>query len=149
MEEHYLSEQHQGVVLKVLREKLESKMNSNIFETTTNVTTTDLTIDPQMKLYETIKILTGGVKALNDDVQHANDELLQNQIKLHSLTEDISKIQLSVEESHGFVQSIKLNQDILHQDLELLKEKTNEMQYTSYDGTLLWKITNIHEKMSK
>jgi hypothetical protein len=54
-----------------------------------------------------------------------------------------------VEESHSFLQGVKHNQDILNQDLASLKEKINDMQYVSYDGTFVWKITNFKEKMSK
>ncbi|CAF4286818.1 unnamed protein product, partial [Rotaria sordida] len=41
------------------------------------------------------------------------------------------------------------NQEILQQDVASLKQKVDDMQYVSYDGTLIWKITSLHEKMSK
>ncbi|CAF3906340.1 unnamed protein product, partial [Rotaria sordida] len=42
---------------------------------------------------------------------------------------------------------VKHNQDILNQDLSLVKEKINDFRDVSYDGTLVWKITNFQEKM--
>ncbi|CAF1159666.1 unnamed protein product [Rotaria sordida] len=42
---------------------------------------------------------------------------------------------------------IKPNQEILHQDVASLKQKVEDMQYISYDGTLIWKITAVKEKM--
>jgi hypothetical protein len=58
-----------------------------------------------------------------------------------------SDLQLSVEESHGFLQGVKHNQDILNQDLISLKENIDDMQNVSYDGTFVWKITSFKEKM--
>ncbi|CAF4555534.1 unnamed protein product, partial [Rotaria sp. Silwood2] len=45
--------------------------------------------------------------------------------------------------------SVKSNQEILQQDVASLKQKVDDMQYVSYDGTLIWKITNFHEKMKR
>jgi hypothetical protein len=36
-----------------------------------------------------------------------------------------------------------------NQDSTSLKEKINDMQYVSYDGTLIWKITKFQEKMGR
>jgi hypothetical protein len=43
---------------------------------------------------------------------------------------------------------IKPNQEILQQDVASLKQKVDDMQYVSYDGTLIWKISGFREKMS-
>jgi chromosome segregation ATPase len=130
---------------------LDSQMDIDPSRTTTTTITTvsDPATAQVMELYETLNILTGGVEALNDDGQRLSNESLQSQIRLQALIEETSKVQLSVEESHGFLQGVKHNQDILSQDLTSLKEKINDMQYVSYDGTLVWKITNFQEKMSK
>ncbi|CAM4837155.1 unnamed protein product, partial [Rotaria magnacalcarata] len=37
--------------------------------------------------------------------------------------------------------------DILKQDFTSLQEKVNDLQCVSYDGTFIWKITNVKEKM--
>jgi chromosome segregation ATPase len=154
MEEHYLTQQHQDTVIKTVRQMrsrlLDSPMDIDPSRATANITTASnpATAD-WSKLHETLNILTGGIEALNDDGQRLSNESLQSQIRLQELAEDISKMRISVEESQGFLQGVKYNQDILSRDLTLLKEKINEMQYVSYDGTLVWKITNFQERMSK
>jgi chromosome segregation ATPase len=152
MEEHYLSQKHQETILKFVRQ-MRSQLLDSQMDTDPSRTTTATASDPAMaqlqELYETLNILTGGIEALNDDGQRLSNESLQSQIKLQTLTEDFSKVQLSVEESHNFLQGVKHNQDILNQDLVSLKEKINDMQYVSYDGAFVWKITNFQEKMSK
>ncbi|CAF3876141.1 unnamed protein product, partial [Rotaria sordida] len=78
-----------------------------------------------------------------------SNESLQIQVTIPTLTEELSKVKLSIEESNAFLEGVKHNQGILNQDLALLQEKINDFQYVSYDGTLVWKITNFQEKMSK
>jgi hypothetical protein len=84
-------------------------------------------------------------------------QIIRNDMGKHYLTqqhqESILKcfspnIKLSEEESCGFLQDIGPNLHVLIQDLASLKEKVNDMQYISYDGTLVWKIANFKEKMS-
>ncbi|CAF3296813.1 unnamed protein product [Rotaria sp. Silwood2] len=103
MKNHYLTEQHQHVVLNVLRQRLSQ---------------------------------------LND-----RNESLQVPISLSTLAEKLLKVKLSVEESSLFLEGMQDNQDLLSQALSSLQEKINDLQYVSYDGTLVWKITNFHEKM--
>jgi hypothetical protein len=152
MEEHYLTKQHQEIILKVVRE-MRSQLPDSEMDIDLSRTTTTTVSDPataQMKeLYETLNILAGGMEALNYDGQRLSNESLESQIKLQTLAEDFSTVQLSVEESHSFLQGVKHNQDILNQDLISLKEKIDDMQNVSYDGTFVWKITSFKEKMSK
>ncbi|CAF4281872.1 unnamed protein product, partial [Rotaria sp. Silwood2] len=148
---HYLSKQHQDSVIKVLRQTesqlLSTQMNTDVPQTTTARVDYPITTHLQ-ESYETLSILCGGIETLNDDGQRLNNELLQCQIKLQTLAQDFSQVQLAVEETNSFVQGLKPNQDILHQDLVSLKQKIDDMQYVSYDGTFVWKITNFREKMT-
>lgn len=150
MEEHYLSQQHQDILQKIIHEKNQPSTNIDISPTTTTTTTANgASAAPLKELYEMVYTLAGGVEALNGDGQRLNDEALQSQVQLQTLTENIKKIQFSVEESHGFLQGVKHNQEIGHQEVTSLKEEINDMQYVSYDGTYVWKIRNFREKMSK
>ncbi|MHC5719964.1 MAG: hypothetical protein ACYTX0_50015, partial [Nostoc sp.] len=144
-----MTQQHQDAVLKIVRQ-MRSQLDDSQMEADTSQTTTTTSGDriPARlhDLYETLNILAGGVEALNDDGQRLNNESLQSQIFLQALSEQFSNVKLSVEESHSFLQGVKHNQDILKQDLESMKEKINDMQYVSYDGTYVWRIANFREK---
>ncbi len=114
------------------------------------VTTTNETISTQMQeIYETINVLAGGIQTLNDDTQRLSSESIRMQTSIESLTQDFATLKLSVQEQSAFLDGIKPNQEILQQDVASLKQKVDDMQYVSYDGTLIWKITNFREKMSK
>ncbi|CAF4202647.1 unnamed protein product, partial [Rotaria sordida] len=99
------------------------------------------------ELYEMLNILVSGIKILTNDEQRLINRSLQIQMTLPTLIEELSKVKLSIKESNAFLKTVEHNQDILNQDLSLAKEKINDFQYVSYDGTLVWKITNFQEKM--
>jgi hypothetical protein len=151
MAEHYLTKQHQDTLLKVLQQK-KSQLFSTQMDTDLPRTTAEVT-DPAtvqlQELYDMLNVLLGGIETLNDDGQRLNNESLYSQIKLRTLAQDFSQVQLSVEETKSFLEGLKLNQDILKQDLTSWKEKVEDMQHVSYDGSFIWKITNVREKMGK
>ena len=121
MKEHYLTTQHQNVVLKCIHQ-----MKSR--------TTTD----------DTTK-----TEALVNDNQNLTIEASKQQEKRKQIEEQSSTMKLSAEESQSFLPGFKYNQDALQQEVMSLKESVDDMKYVSYDGTFIWKISNFKEKMSK
>jgi hypothetical protein len=153
MKEHYLSQQHQEAAMKVVRQMrsqlVDIQMDTDLPPTTTTVAATMPARTQLQEVYEISNILSGGIEALNDDGQRLTSESLQIQIQQQALAGDFSQVKISTEESRNFLEGVKQNQDILNQDLSSLKEKINDLQYVSYDGAFVWKITNLKEKMSK
>ncbi|CAF3937168.1 unnamed protein product [Rotaria sordida] len=167
MSQHYLSEQHQQLLLSVVKQ-LSNAINDQIIfsrmqleatsvvplRTTTlsAASTTTTTVNDQIstqfeELYQTISILSDGIQTLHDDAQRLSTESICHQNLLNTYNEDLLKLKLSVEEKNAFCNSMKLNHEILQQDLESMKQKFKDLQNVSYDGTLTWKITNVQEKM--
>ncbi|CAF4635321.1 unnamed protein product, partial [Rotaria sp. Silwood2] len=150
MKDHYLTEQHQRAIINIVRQMF-SQLNDNQMKIDLSRTTTAAARNPVAteleELYEIFNILIGGIETLTNDEQRLTNESLQIQIALLTLKEDLSKVKLSIEESNAYLDAIKHNQDILNQDFTSLEEKINDLQYVSYDGTLIWKIINVREKM--
>ncbi|CAF3991198.1 unnamed protein product [Rotaria sordida] len=152
MKDHYLTEQHQHAIMKVVRQMLLQLSGRQVDNDLSQITTAeicDLATTQLQELFEMLNILSGGIETLNNDQERLSNESLQIQVTIPTLTEELSKVKLSIEESNAFLEGVKHNQGILNQDLALLQEKINDFQYVSYDGTLVWKITNFQEKMSK
>ncbi|CAF4984023.1 unnamed protein product [Rotaria sp. Silwood1] len=149
LEDHYITEQ-QHAILKVVRQMLSQlngrQMDNDFSQATTTETSNPGTAELQ-ELYEMLNILSSGIETLNNDQERLSNESLQIQVTIPTLTEELSKVKLSIEESNGFLEGVKHNQDVLNQDLASVQEKVNDLQYASYDGTLVWKITNFQEKM--
>ncbi|CAF1523826.1 unnamed protein product [Rotaria sp. Silwood1] len=150
IQDHYLTEQHQHAILNVVRQTLsqlkDRQVNVDLPRTTTARACNSTTAQFE-ELYEMLTILVGGIETLTNDDQRLADESLQIQMALSTLTEELSKVKLSIEESNIFWKGVHLNQDILNQDLSSLQVKVNDLQCVSYDGILVWKIASFQKKM--
>jgi len=102
----------------------------------------------QEHIKETINILTGGIETLNDDIQQLSNESLQQSQLIETTEQNLAVLKLSCEESHANINALNINMTLLQQDCSSLKQKVEERQLVSYDGTFIWKITNVEEKMS-
>ncbi|CAF1145383.1 unnamed protein product [Rotaria sordida] len=99
------------------------------------------------KIHETEHNPVHEIQIQSDDTQHLSDESIRLQNSMESLTQEISSIKLSIEEQRAVLGNVQPNQEALAQDVVSLEEKIDDMQYVSYDGTFIWKVTNFHEKM--
>ncbi|CAF3170146.1 unnamed protein product, partial [Rotaria sp. Silwood2] len=89
---------------------------------TTPPNSNNMTVQCQ-EMYETIDILAGGIQTLNEDVQHLSTESLILQNGTDALNRGMAELKLSIEEEGIFLNGIKPNQEILHQDVASLKQQ--------------------------
>jgi hypothetical protein len=104
-------------------------------------------ISSNNRLNKTLDVLLGNVQVLNDDSQKLSLQNVHTQYSLQSLAEDLSKQKTAVQETNAFKESLKPNHQILLQDLDSFKRDIEDQQSTSYDGTYLWRITDVRKKM--
>jgi hypothetical protein len=160
MSSHYLSEQHQTAInsfVCCLASKLSSdqhergsRMDIDILPhsiTTMNSTVNNNTNIQLQEVYETIDIMAGGIQTLIDDAQHLSDNSLRIRTEMEVLNQNFTALKISIQEQNIFLDGVKPNQEILNQDVASFKQKVEDMQFVSYDGTFIWKITNFREKM--
>ncbi|CAF2677978.1 unnamed protein product [Rotaria sp. Silwood2] len=161
LQEHYLSDIHQQVITSSITRYLESRGINEQYERVSRmdvdieqgasssiITTTNQNSSIQIqKNCETINNLASRIQTLNDDTQRIRSESILLQSSIESLTKEFSLIKLSIQERRCFLDEIKPKQYILQQGVTSLKQKIDDMQYVSYDGTLIWKITSFHDKM--
>ena len=161
MAQHYLTVDHQNAIVNFVRcvtieettEHADRTLGKEIgaapiLTTSISATTADQANDSMQEVYEMINVLAGGIQALNDDTQRLSTESIRMQSALDSVTQEISSLKLSVQEQGIFLDGIKPNQDILHQDVASLKQIIDDLDHVPYDGTLIWKIPSFREKMS-
>ncbi|CAF1083017.1 unnamed protein product [Rotaria sordida] len=152
--QHYLSEQHQKIFMNIVRHltpilpnvmykqsEISSQMTIDLSYTTEN---DRIQLE---EFYEMINLLSGGIETLNDDIQRLFIESISHKNGLDPLTKDLSILKVSIEEQNNFLDGVKMNQQVLEQDLASMEQKINDMKTSSYDGTFVWKITNVQEKM--
>jgi len=129
-----------------------SQMDIGTGEATPTLISTNTNENPStemQEIYETINILASGIQTLNEDTQRLSSESIRLQTVIESSTQNLATLKLSIQEKSAFLDGIKINQEILQQEVASLKQTVDDMIYVSYDGTLLWRVTNVHEKMSK
>ncbi|UJR22221.1 hypothetical protein I4U23_025285 [Adineta vaga] len=146
-QEHFQSHQHQHTLMKLVQQMISQHQTNHSYPTTT-MTTDHSASSHFQEVEDVLGILMNGIETLIDDGQRLTRESVQLQLQLHTLAEEASQVKLSTEESRSYVEGVKQNLDILRQDLSSLKEKINDMEHVSYDGTFVWKITNVTEKMN-
>lgn len=113
------------------------------------VTTSEAGFSPMQDAYETINVLAGAMQTLNDDTQRLSSESVRLQAVVESLTKDCASVKQSIQDQSVFLDGIKPNQEIMQQEVASLKQTIDDLQYVSYDGTLMWKISSFQEKMSE
>jgi chromosome segregation ATPase len=125
------------------------QMDADASQTTTTTMDNNFAVNQLEELYETISMLSRGTQTLNEDAERLNSDLLEHETKVQSLTENVSKVKVAVEEENALLEKIMGNVASLPRNLVSLTEKIDDMQYVSYNGTFTWKIPNLQEKMSK
>ena len=121
---------------------MRSQMDLDLPRTTTSTSTMS-----NDQLNQTIDVLLGSIQVLNDDTQQLSSEALRTQYLLQYTSENLSKLKIAVDETNTFVEGLTPNQQVLQQDLDSLKQEIEDKQSVSYDGTLIWRITNVQKKL--
>ncbi|CAF1320797.1 unnamed protein product [Didymodactylos carnosus] len=100
------------------------------------------------KCFDFLTILAQGINTQNRDLIRLSEESLRNDHLSQILSQQLNKEKLSIAENDTFLAGIAANQKILQQELSSVKQKVEDLRCVSSDGTLIWKVTNIAEKMS-
>jgi chromosome segregation ATPase len=162
MPNHYMTDQHQKAILTSVH-RLMFKPSNDQHEKSSGMEIdtlphTTMTMSssangnfsaPLQEVYQTIDMLAGAMQALNEDAQRLSNESVRLHVQAEELNRNFAALKLSIQEDDAFLNGFKPNQEILNQDVSSLKQKVEDMESVSYDGSLIWKITAFKEKMSK
>ncbi|CAF1189140.1 unnamed protein product [Didymodactylos carnosus] len=169
---HYLTELHQtclqSVLVKIIQ-LIQSRYNGtdmavmnstsdpfNLISLMSTADTTSLSTNSVInyfysqlqQLYETLTTVTKNFQPLNEDSIRLSTESLRQQNLLQACQNEINLIKQSKVEIDSYIAGIGPNQEILQQELDSVKQKVEDLQCISYDGTFTWKISNISEKIT-
>ena len=97
---------------------------------------------------EILKVLSGATETLNNDIRRLGGESLQHSQSIEATNQCFTPLKTSCEESNAGLSALSTNMMILQEYCFSLRQKFEATQSTSYDGTLVWKITNFQKKMS-
>ena len=100
-------------------------------------------------LLETVNIIERAVLSLGSDTQALNNETTEDMGKVHELLERAVQLKTGVEEENASISATQQNLEFSREDLRSLEQVINDNGRVSYDGTYVWKITNVQEKLSQ
>ncbi|CAF2951584.1 unnamed protein product [Rotaria sp. Silwood2] len=145
---HYSSEEHQCTLMNVLY-RMKFQMNNDSLRST-SVVPVDINTVLFHELCEILEISPDELNiSSNNRQEQLNNALLQCQIKCPTLTLNFLESKISLQEINESLDEETANSISIQNDLTELKTTAENSQYVSYDGTFIWKITNVQEKMSK
>ena len=159
MAQHYLTLEHQSAIIAFIRGDLPKAGTSqgeagsemdvdHHSHTTISSSSTDANI--QFKEFdETVDVLHGGVQALGEDAQRLRNESGHLQHLLETVSKDLPLLKSSVQEQNAYLDGLRPGQEMLAQEVASIKQKIEESQFVSYDGTYTWKIPNFSQKIGK
>ncbi|CAF4382772.1 unnamed protein product, partial [Adineta steineri] len=78
-----------------------------------------------------------------------NNDALQQSESITAITKALPTMKTSIEESNNVLRAMNINLMVLQQKILSLKYQLEDQQVISYDGTLIWKISQFREKMGK
>ncbi|CAF4822901.1 unnamed protein product [Rotaria sp. Silwood1] len=151
--DHFISEQHQSALLRYICKNIPDTMVNQSFVSSITTIIPDRETDENLhgnlqQLFETTDILSGGINVLNDDIQRLYSESLHHQTSLRSLSEESSKLKIAIEETHSSIDAHQINQKILEESLNSLRQQVEDQKNSFTDGKLIWKITNVQQKIA-
>lgn len=162
--EHYLSEEHQRITLVIVLRMMTTMMKDTsqltpctpdtdklsverAVTTTSTAMVSDKTNEDMNTIQQTLDILNDSMHALRTELGHISDQSLKQSKLVTTTNQCLASLKLSIEESNVDLGGQKTLFGIFHQSILSMKHEAEDKQYISYDGTFIWKITDVAKKM--
>ncbi|CAF0799214.1 unnamed protein product [Adineta steineri] len=145
LQEHYLSEQHQRSLVRRIQQFIES---TNDDSTKTNIDKDKENTSIQ-SIYEKLSILTQNIETTYDTLDQLSSDVHRCNNQNCILASELKDIKDAYTLENAHINASSLNQNVLKHDMIDLKEEiniANERIHDEYNGMMVWKITDIHEK---
>ncbi|CAF1027879.1 unnamed protein product [Adineta ricciae] len=132
LSKHYSTGRHQRILINVVPSREFQSSNS---------------IVRRNELEESLDVLSTVIQQANEDQGHLRNECRENERNLEALLQDLSVSRKSVEEEFVFLQKLVNDQQISQCDIVSIQQKLHDMKSPSSDGTLIWRITDVKQKI--
>lgn len=160
MSEHFRSLEHQSALMAFVHRlsfavpidsrETESGMDVDTLPHVTTVKSTSLsetTVEHLQEVSETVDVLAFGMDALSGDAQRLSQHSAEIITQVDGLDRGLTALKSSVEEQSACIHGLQPTQEILSQDITSMRQSIEDTRQVSHDGTLMWKISNLPEKL--
>ncbi len=98
------------------------------------------------QLNDTISSLSNDVIIVQNNLQQIDHDYHSYEASLQVVTQDLLSLKMLSKDNDNYLSIMTSQQDILREDINLIKECLEGGQIISFDGTLLWKISDIQQR---
>ncbi|CAF1228796.1 unnamed protein product [Rotaria sordida] len=99
------------------------------------------------QIQEIIRSLSNHLNILTNDQQSTHNVIRDSHTLLQIHARNFSSLKVSSETNIGLANALKINYDLLAQELWSIKRIVDDPIPTSYCGRYIWKITNVQERI--
>ena len=143
LQEHYSSKVHQQCLTKAIE-----LYTQQIYNTPKNNSTVLYDEVDSSEIVESMNILAEGVSCLHDEGIQLHSNLVQLHSNILEQQKQLEQLNNSIEESAQFIHAAQMNNSILQTEIETIKQMMmNLTSQASNDGTFIWKITNVAQRI--
>ncbi|CAF1054525.1 unnamed protein product [Rotaria sordida] len=89
------------------------------------------------------------ITTINEKRKHVSDGLIVQKNTLQCLNQEYLLLKMSCEQTNACIKKMKSDQDECEKRLQQITQLLEDLHYISYDGTLIWKITNVDQKFAE
>jgi hypothetical protein len=126
-----LSETHQRVLLNIiLRMQMSNDQQQNM---------------ALSQIHDTISTLSMSAAVIGDNTIRIDSERFSHRKSLQDLIQEFSSVAELVTENEYDFNRINAVYDLSGQEIGLLKQRLENGRIISFDGTLMWKISNVEQ----
>lgn len=143
--EHYSSEIHQKTLLKAVEiyvKQLHDKPCDNHSQIIYNN-------EEYVKTIDSLNMLAEGLSFLQEDNIQLHNALVQVLSNFMDQNKQMDEFKKSVQETTQMLDAAQTNSNIMQSEIETMKQTLSEVSsFLSNDGSYIWKISNISEKIA-
>ena len=143
--DHYLSARHQTHLLNALRPLISASATAKH--------SSSLSFEHRLvgveELNPTLEILSNGVQVIDDDLRRLDNENVAQRNALTALMRDSSTVKLSIEEQTQCQDQMASQREMMTNEFQSMNESLKQMNLVSRDGTFLWRIEHVAQKIGQ
>ncbi len=101
------------------------------------------------KIFDSLNIFAEGVSCLHDDTVEIHTNLVQIHSNVTEQGKQIEQLKKSIDETSQLLHATQMNNSILQAEIEIMKQTlADSSSLLSNDGSYIWKITNVADKLA-
>ncbi|CAF3109835.1 unnamed protein product [Rotaria sp. Silwood2] len=100
--------------------------------------------------YKKLSIITRDTETIHDQLVQTDSQMFRCHHQNSTLFEELNNKQRTNSLEKSYLDTISLNQNVLRQDITMLKQQVedeSQIRKDGPDGTIVWKIFNVREKI--